>query len=525
MAYHSLQFILFFALFLILYLLMPRVRLRQIVILIGNVVFYKLSSGFNMLAVLVGTSLVIYVAGRIMEHIYAGYEAEKEGLAPKEAATLFAGYKKRAKKFLLLAFLVILGILFYVKIGKLLGFKEVGKISLLLKKPGRVLIPLGLSYYTFSGIGYLLDIYWKKAKCEHDYFKLLVCMTYFPHIVQGPIGRYDKLMKQFGELPGFSYERVCFGLQRMLWGLFKKMVVADRLSLFTGAVFAAPTRFAGFEIFLAALLCTVELYADFSGCMDIVIGAAQTMGITLDENFRQPFFSKSAAEFWRRWHITLGAWFKDYVYMPIAMSPRFMKKAVGIRKKYGNRAGQVFSSAIPLAVVWLLTGLWHGTGADYVVWGCYWGLLITLGTILAPDFKKWAGKLHISTESFGFQLFRMARTLALFSIGRMLTVTGSLKGFANLFSGLFKEHRLWTLFDGSLYRHGLDYKNFCVALVGILLIWASDMLGGHMQIRETLAKQPLPLRWLIYYGGIVLVLIFGMYGAAFEASNFVYGGF
>lgn len=524
MTYNSLQFILFFAVFLTLYLLMPRVRLRQIVILIGNVVFYKLAAGFNMLAVLVGTSLVIYVAGRIIDHIYAGYEAEKEGLTPKEATALFADYKKRAKKFLLLALLIILGILFYVKIGKLLGFKEVARVSQLFALK-RVLIPLGLSYYTFSGVGYLLDIYWKKAKCEHDYFKLLVCMTYFPHIVQGPISRYHKLMKQFGTLPGFSYERVCFGLQRMLWGFFKKMVVADRLSLFTSTIFASPSSFAGIEIFFAVTLCAVELYADFSGCMDIVIGAAQTMGITLDENFSHPFFSKSAAEFWRRWHITLGAWFKDYVYMPIAMSPRFMKASVNIRKKRGTRIGQIFSSAIPLAVVWLLTGLWHGTGLDYVAWGCYWGILIILSAILAPDFKKWTQKLHIDTASFGWKLFQMVRTYFLFVIGRMLTVTGSLKGFGQLISGLFQEHRLWALFDGTLYQHGLDYKNFCVAIVGIFFIWIADMLGEHMRIRENLAKQPLVLRWLAYYGVIVLLLIFGMYGSAFDASKFVYGGF
>lgn len=524
MTYNSLQFILFFAAFLILYLLMPRVRLRQAVILIGNIIFYKLAGGFNMLAVLIGTSLVVYVTGRIIEHIYAGCETKKEGLTPKEAAALFAGYKKRAKKFLLLAFFVILGILFYVKLGKLFGFKEVARISQLFALK-RILVPLGISYYTFSSVGYLLDIYWKKAKCEHDYFKLLVCMTYFPHIVQGPIGRYDKLLKQFGELPGFSYERVCFGLQRMLWGFFKKMVVADRLTLYTAAVFAAPESFAGFEVLLAAVLCAAELYADFSGCMDIVIGAAETMGVALEENFKRPFFSKSAAEFWRRWHITLGAWFKDYVYMPIAMSPRFMKASVNVRKKRGNRAGQIFSSAIPLAIVWILTGLWHGTGADYIAWGCYWGVLIILGAVLAPDFKKWTERLRIDTGSFGWRLFQMLRTYFLFVIGRMFTVTGSLQGFAALVRGLFKEHRVWALFDGSLYTHGLDYKNFCVALAGILLIWISDMLGEHMRIREALAKQPLVLRWLVYYGGIVLVLIFGMYGASYDASSFVYGGF
>ena len=390
---------------------------------------------------------------------------------------------------------------------------------------GTILVPLGLSYYTFSSVGYLLDLYWKKAKCERDYFRLIVCMTYFPHIVQGPIGRYDKLLKQFAALPGFSYERVCAGLIRMLWGFIKKMVIADRLALFTRAVFASPGEFAGFEIFLAVSLCAVELYADFSGCMDIVIGAAETMGITLDENFKRPFFSKSAAEFWRRWHITLGAWFKDYVYMPVAMSPRFMKTCVNFRKKHGNRAGQIFSSAIPLAIVWLLTGLWHGTGADYVVWGVYWGAVIILGTVLTPEFKKLTAKLAINTESFGYQFFQMVRTYFLFVIGRMFTVTGSLEGFGKLVAGLFKEHRLWTIFDGSLYQHGLDYKNFCVAVIGITAIWISDILGERINIRESLSKQPLVLRWFVYYSGIVILLIFGMYGEAFDASNFVYGGF
>ncbi len=524
MTYNSLQFILFFAVFLCIYLLMPHVRLRQLVILIGNLLFYKLAGSFSMLAVLIATSLLVYITGRIIEHIYAGYEVQKEGLTPKEATALFAGYKKRARKFLILSFAVILGILLYVKIGKLAGFTQVVTLREFTNWK-HVLIPLGISYYTFSSIGYLLDIYWKKAKCEHDYFKLVTCMTYFPHIVQGPIGRYPKLLKQFDELPAFSYERVCFGLQRMLWGLFKKMVVADRLSMYTRAVFSAPAQFAGFEIFLAVFLCTFELYADFSGCMDIVIGVAETMGITLDENFKRPFFSKNAAEFWRRWHITLGTWFKDYIYMPIAMSPRFMKLSVNIRKKHGNRIGQIFASAIPLAVVWLLTGLWHGTGADYIVWGLYWGLLIILGTILAPNFKKWTERLHIDTESFGWRLFQMLRTFCLFGIGRMLTVTGSLSGFVTLVRGLFREHRLWTLFDGSLTSHGLDSKNFLIALIGILFIWVADLLGERFRIRQTLAKQPLPLRWLIYYVGIILVLIFGIYGSAYDASNFVYGGF
>lgn len=524
MTYNSLSFFPFFACFIILYLLMPKIWLRQVIILVGSLLFYIYAGGSQALIVVVFTSLIVYIISRCMDKIYAGYEQEKEGLTPKESAALFASYKKRSKKFLLLALFLIIGTLVYVKAAKLFGFTQVDNLSDLLTAK-TFLVPLGISYYTFSSVGYLLDIYWKKAKCERNYFRLLLCMTYFPHIVQGPISHYDKLAKQLNALPKFSYERVCLGIQRMIWGYFKKLVVADRIALFTSTVFTSMEKYAGVEILVAVIFCAIELYADFSGCMDIVCGAAQTMGITLEENFKQPFFSKSAAEFWRRWHITLGAWFKDYVYMPIAMSPRFMKASVNIRKKHGNRTGQIFSSAIPLAVVWFLTGLWHGTGPDYIVWGCYWGVLIILSTVLAPELKKLTEKLHIDTSGFGFQFFQMTRTFLLFCIGRMLTVTGSLEGFSLLVSRLFTKAKLWAFFNGGLYKQGLNQKNFYVVLFGILLIWAADMLQARIKIRETLAKQPIVFRWIIYYAAIFIVLVFGKYGTAFDASNFIYGGF
>lgn len=348
MTYNSLGFFVFFAIFLICYLLMPNGKLRQAVILVGSLAFYLLAAGPAVLMILIGTAIAVYLCSRQITKIYVGYDKEKEGLSPKEQAALFAEYKKKSKKYLIAALTIIVGFLVFVKMARLLQVQG-------------ILVPLGISYYTFSSVGYLLDIYWKKASFEPNFLKLLLCMAYFPHIVQGPIGRYDKLLKQFDALPKPEYRRICFGLQRMLWGFFKKMVVADRLALYTTAVWNMPDYHVGLEMLLAIVLGAVELYADFSGCMDIVCGAAQTMGVTLDENFRRPFFAKNAAEFWRRWHITLGTWFKDYIYMPIAMNPRFMKCAVNVRKKHGNRAGQVVSAAIPLTVVWLLTGVWHGT--------------------------------------------------------------------------------------------------------------------------------------------------------------------
>lgn len=523
MSYNSIEFLLFFVCFMAVYLIMPRVWLRQLVILAGSVVFYLFNASFSMLAVIVFASVVVYAFTRCMERTYLQYEQAKEGLTPKEASALLGQYKKKNRIFLVPAIVIIVGMLVYVKIGRLYQLPEVKDFKDITWKA--ILVPLGISYYTFSSVGYLLDVYWRKAKCEHNYLRLLLCMTYFPSIVQGPINRYDKMMKQFGELPGFSYERVCFGLQRMLWGVFKKIVVADRLALFTAAVSATPQDFAGVEIVLSVVLGALQLYADFSGCMDIVIGAAQVMGVTMEENFREPFFSKNAAEFWRRWHMTLGAWFKDYICMPIAINPHIMKLGKKIRTKWGNRASQNFTTLIPLAVTWVLTGIWHGTGVGYLLWGIYWGTVIFLGGALAPEFKKLSQLLHIDTESISFRIFQNVRTFLLFCGGRVFNVAGSIAGLKLLVKQTFAEHRLWTLFDGSLYTHGLDEKDFRVAIMGLIMMWGVAMLHQKGRIRETLAKQPLVFRWIIYLGGICLVLVFGMYGTGYDAKSFLYGGF
>ncbi len=505
MTYNSLEFILFFAIFLCVYLVMPTVRTRQSVILMGSLLFYCLAGSPALLFLVILGTGIVYVCSRRIENIYSGFEQEKQGMTPKEASTLFASYKKRSRKYLLAALTALIGFLFFVKIAKLVQL------------PG-IIVPLGISYYTFSSVGYLLDIYWKKAKAEHNFFMLLLCVTFFPHIVQGPISRYPRLIKQMNELPGADYSRVCFGLQRMLWGFFKKMVVADRIALYTTVVFENPLYHAGFEMALAICLCAIELYSDFSGCMDIVCGAAQAMGVTLDENFKRPFFATSAAEFWRRWHITLGTWFKDYVYMPIAMNPRFMKMVGKLRKKYGNKAGQVVSSAVPLSIVWLLTGLWHGTGMNYVVWGLYWGVLIIFETVFPVKKSK-------EQDQKCFQLLRMLRTFLLFCIGRMLTVTGTFSGFFVLLRQIFAASGLHAFTSGSIFTYGLDLPNFVVVAVGILVIWIVDILQERVQLRAGIAALPLPVRWLIYYGACVILLIFARYGSAYDATSFIYGAF
>lgn len=524
MTYNSLIFFSCLLLFLAIYFLIRSQRVKLYWILVANVVFY-VWSGWATLWIVGATSVIVYVLSRRIGKIYEKYETEKDGLTPKEQTALLGTYKKRTRKYLWLGMGLILAVWIYVKVGKLMNWDSADSFRDWILGHG-ILVPLGISYYSLSSIGYLLDVFWRKAKAEKSFLRLAVVMTYFPHIVQGPISRYSKLFPQFAALPGFSYDRVCFGLQRMLWGYIKKLVIADRLIVYTSAVFHAPGDFAGMEIFLAVVLSVFQLYADFSGCMDIVCGISQVIGVSLDENFRQPLFSKSASEFWTRWHITLGAWTKEYIYLPIAMNPRFMKWTRQLKKNGKPWLASFIKALIPLMTVWLFTGLWHGTGWDYLVWGLYWCVLMTLAKETAPLCEKITARMKISTGRKYYLLWQKIRTCLIFGIGRTFTVTGSLSGCLLLWKQFFSGHRIWVLFDGSLYQHGLDQKDFYVALIGIILILVIDTLHEKgVKIRQTIAAQPLPVRWIVYYAAIFIIVILGIYGPGYNASSFVYGAF
>lgn len=494
-------------------------------ILIANIVFYLWAGGTAGFCVILTTAVIVYLTSRRMESIYARFDDQKKGLPLKEQMALLNTYKKKTRRHLILALLLIVGVWAAVKIGKLYVGQSVDSWSDWIAGKG-IIVPLGISYYTLSSVGYLLDVYWRKAKPEHNIITLFTVMTYFPHIVEGPIGQYDKLIRQLKKLRPFDYERVCFGLQLMFWGYMKKMVIADRLSIFTSAVFADLTSYAGIEIFLAVVFCAVQLYADFSGCMDIVGGISQAIGIELDANFRQPFFAKSAAEFWRRWHITLGTWTKNYLYMPIAVSPGYMKWIWKLKKEHGAYVSSLINDLIPMFVVWLFTGLWHGSGWDYIAWGMYWFLVMILSQALKPVTDRFIEKFQIHTERKLYQAWQALRTFFLFVIGRMFTVAGGLKECGILWKQLFSGLRIWVLFDGSLYTHGVDRNYFCVVLIGMILMLAVDIWHEKgIAIRKTIAGIPLPIRWTIYLAAMASIVIFGAYGSGYDASSFIYGAF
>lgn len=259
--------------------------------------------------------------------------------------------------------------------------------------------------------------------------------------------------------------------------------------------------------------------------MDIVRGISQMFGITLAKNFDRPFFSKSVVEFWRRWHMTLGSWFKDYVYMPIAISPKTAKIGQAVKGKFGIHAAKTISVIIPTAIVWLFTGLWHGTGWNYVAWGIYWGTLIIFSTVFAPKITKLTAFLRVNTTTKSWQLFQTVRTFLLFVVGHIISSSRSMLDALTFLKKIVFDFRLSSLVDSTLFSLGLDKINFLLALLSLLILWGVSMLQNKGSVREQISTYNIVFRWILYYGLIFAILIFGMYGPGFNAGDFVYGNF
>lgn len=524
MTYLSITFIIFLIITMLLYYIFPK-RIRWIILLAASAMFY-LYGGYDKFLIVMATSLIIWSASWAINRQYRKADrqiAEKE-LTGKEKAALLAKYKRKCRNlFLIPTLCLVIGVLCYCKFATMIEDALWQAFTLYISWD--VVVPLGISYYTFSSVGYLLDVYWRKTKHIGNYFKFSLCVLYFPQIVQGPIARYNRLEKELFKEHPFDFKQVCFGMQLMLYGYAKKMILADRLALYTSQVFGNLKSYEGLVILIAVLASTFQLYMDFSGCMDIVRGASQIFGVELDQNFWHPFFSTSTAEFWRRWHITLGTWFKDYVYMPVAVSKWLIKLMTRLRDKLGKEASRAVNTIIPLLIVWLLTGIWHGTGWNYVAWGLYYGTIIICSTLLSGQYRKLGERLHIDTTTKSYRTFQMVRTFLVFTGGRLITAPGTVADTWMAVRQMFAGFNPWIFWDGTLYGMGLDYKDWCVVIIGLLLVRRISIWQERGSIRETIAGKNIVIRWLIYYGAFFAIVIFGMYGPGYNASDFIYGNF
>ena len=488
MSYASIEFLLFVLVLVLIYYIFPK-KHRYIVLLIGSLIFYYLFSGKYIIFILL-SSVITYFSGKLIEK-----------------------YNDKRKLILTLSILLNLSFLLVLKYNNFFGdiFRVVG-INIPYKK---FILPIGISYYTLETISYLTDIYRKRMKAETNYLKVLLFLVYFPQIVEGPIANYSRLSKTLFNTEKFNYDNFVSSFVLIAWGFIKKLVIADRAGIFVSKVF--ENNYGGMLLIIGVLLYTLQIYADFSGCIDIVSGVSELFGVKLDENFKRPFFSKSIQEFWRRWHITLGTWLKEYIFYPISLSKLNMKLNLKLRKMKSKYISRFIITAFPLFFVWFFNGMWHGASFKYVVYGLYYYVLMMIGILLEPVFKKIISIFKINTEVWSYKFFQAIRTILIVCFGMFLFRVDSFKQM-----GLMIHSKA----TASLFSLGLKKLDFALLMVGILVMLVVGVMQEfNINIRKELQKQNLLFKWLIYYIMIFSIIIFGIYGKGYDAASFIYGGF
>lgn len=507
----SFYFLCFFAVLLILYYCIPR----------------KLQWGFLLLCsaaycLFAGQGALILYPLVSVGACYAG-----TGLLARTPA----GEEKKRRGILAVTILINIGILFALKYVNFL-INTVNGVSHLLGGSEELisgvdfLVPLGVSFYTFSLLGYVIDVYYGLAAHQKNGLKLALYGLYFPNLISGPILKYREHAEQFFAPHAFDYRQVTRGLQRMAWGFFKKLVIAERLGVLVNTVYGDYERYSGAYIWVATVCYAFQLYTDFSGCMDIVLGLSESLGIILPENFQMPFFSKSVAEYWRRWHITLGVWMKDYVFYPLLRSKLFAGLNKSLKEKFGKKRGKQYATFAAMFVLWLTVGIWHGGDWKFVIGsGLLHWFYIVMEELLAPPCARMMERLHMDVGGRLVAGVRILRTFFLVCIGDLFFRAASVGDALSMLRGAVCVWNPQILWDGSLLQLGLDGIETAVAVFSLFLLWAVSLAGRKGPVRDRIAKRPLPLRWILWYALLFAVILLGYYGPGYSAAEFIYQGF
>ncbi len=523
------QFLLFTFVLLILYYVIPR-RFQWVCLLGASCVFYAAAGWENCIFILI-TALSSYLAGLKMQSLgdknRAYIKANKDTLSKEDKKALKAKTTTARKWVMILCLLLNFGLLCLFKYAGFL-LEQVNELTVLFGGQGlqtiwKLMVPMGISFYTFQTMGYVADVYWEKCEAQRNFPKLLLFTSFFPQVTQGPISDYKQLSQQlFAEHP-FSDRNMTLGFQRMLWGYFKKMVIANTAAPMVSELFDSYASLPGNTVLLGAFLYSLQIYADFSGYMDIVCGLCEMLGIRLAENFQRPYFSKSVAEYWRRWHMTLGAWFKTYLYYPIAVSSFSKRLSKWGTKVFGSAFGKTLAASFALVVVWFTTGLWHGANWGYIVWGGINGLFIIVSLWLEPVYEKTKKHLRVKESSFSWRAFATLRT---FFLVTMIKVFPEVGGFANGV-GYWKHCFMnWNLdgVDGRRLYPITDPEQLLVIGGGALLLFAVSLMQRKGSVRHQLCKTPKLLRLAIFVLLFFLIAWFGI-PASTETGGFLYAQF
>ncbi len=495
MLFNSIEFLIFFPIVLLLYFALPN-KAAKMWLLIASYYFYMCWNAKYALLIFFST-VVTWLSGLILEYL-------KHSIPDGKRADF---YKKLT---VAASFILNLSILFYFKyINLLMDILNnlFSMVHIQLSAPMfDIILPVGISFYTFQALGYTIDVYRDEIPAEKNLFRYALFVSFFPQLVAGPIERSKNLLGQLKEPQRFDLEAAKEGLYLMLWGFFLKIVIADRISLFVDTVYADHTTYAGAYMIVATMLFAVQIYCDFYGYSVIAIGASKILGISLMENFDAPYLSSSVAEFWRRWHISLTSWFRDYLYFPLGGSRK------GKIRKYLNKM-----------IVFLVSGLWHGADLSFVAWGGINGIYQIIGEFLQPVRNHTVALLHLNRRSLGHRLIHILGTFLLVDFSWIFFRADGIGQALEIIRGIFTVQNPWILFDGSLYECGLDSKNLGLLLICIGILFFADCCRyKKIQLRNIIIQQDYWFQCIFIVSTVSAILIFGIWGPAYDAANFIY---
>lgn len=514
MNFFSIQFLVFISAALLCYYKLFQ-KHQWLVLLVISGIFYSWSGMQNFIFLLV-TGITTWCGALWLE------KYSKELLQIRKDKTLEKIEKESKKKELIKKRRIVMWGVLLVNFGILAGLKYVPAEKQLLG----LVLPLGISFYTFQSIGYLLDIYNQKYKPEENFARYLLFVSYFPQMIQGPINRYDGMGEQLSMQHNWDSEKAVKACYRIGYGLLKKYAIANIFSGMIGVIFDTPVRdYAGSTVLFGILLYSAQQYADFSGGIDMVLGFSELFGIKMSENFRQPYFSTSLAEFWRRWHISLGKWMRDYVFYPFALTKPMKNMGKWANKKLGKHLGRVLPAAVGNLLVFFIVGIWHGSQWHYIIWGLYNGFVIAASDILAPLFEKGIKTFHINKKSKGYHIFAIIRTFVIVNIGWYFD------RITNVKVALYSLKKTILQFQPELFQTECkivfyDYPDHAMplAVTACIFVFIVSLLEErNIDVRNALYDRPLLLRWCVYLFVIGMILVSGT--CTTGTGGFMYANF
>ncbi len=488
MLFNSFQFLVFFPVVVFVFFTLPP-KFKKYWLLAASYFFYMCWNAKYALLLLTST-IVTYLSGIFIDKF-------KEDTSKKKAVVA-------------MSFIINLGILFFFKYFNFAmdGIKNIfASIGIILNTPAiDVILPVGISFYTFQALSYTMDVYRGDVYAERDFITYALYVSFFPQLVAGPIERSKNLLKQLNLFLKFDIRRAVDGLMIMLWGYFLKIVLADRIAIFVDTVYRDMDTYGGMYLIIATALFAVQIYCDFAGYSTIAVGAAKAMGIDIMENFNVPYLAETTGDFWRRWHISLTSWFKDYLYIPLGGSRK------GKLRKYLNKL-----------IVFLVSGLWHGADLSFVVWGGLNGLYQIIGEILMPVRDRFVSKLQLHRNSLGHRIVSIIVTFVLVDFAWIFFRASDISAAIKAIGSIFTVHNPWILFDGSLYGCGLNSKEFWFMILCIVVLFFADYQKKKgIIIRNVIKKQDGWCQILVISFAISVILIFGIWGSNYSDASFIY---